>query len=117
MNRAYPKNILMLPYESLMDDPLKSFTKILKFFDLPKAIKSSNSKLKRTIKLSSRKNLKKVEKITETPLANDQLPGKATHIRSGASGVWKKYLDEKDLKLIDQRLNQFGLNSKQFQLT
>jgi hypothetical protein len=116
MHDRYPRRILMLSYESLLQDPQTHFATILDHFGHDVESMGSQNAFIEALRLSSMDSMKRLENSIWRSLGNDQTDSRERHIQGGQIGKWKKQLDKEDLKKIEQRLNQFGLSLSQFNI-
>lgn len=116
MKRLYPDNIVMLPYENALRDPVSHFRTILAYFGHNPRKLENGDRIRKALQLSSRRYLKDVEKKLGHVLGDDQTSRLSSHIRDGSIGQWRQYFTEKDLEIIDDRLHAFELSLADFDL-
>ncbi|MEM7223041.1 MAG: sulfotransferase domain-containing protein [Pseudomonadota bacterium] len=75
-------------YEDLIRDPVKSFTKVIKFLGLP----VNKQRLRMAVKFSSFKELSKQER--SSAFVESRPDGKTAFFRQGEVGAWREALDE-----------------------
>ena len=99
------ENFLLIRYEDLMIDPIKEFTKIVKFLNSILSIQFNKKKIDEAVKTSSFDNLKKLEKsgLFGESVADKKLGGKVDFFYLGPKNDWKILLDKKTSKEIEQK--------------
>ncbi len=99
------ENFLLIRYEDLIMDPDKEFTKIVKFLSSILNIEFNKNKITEAIKTSSFDNLKKLEKsgLFGESVVDAQLGNKKDFFYLGPKNDWKKLLDNKISKEIEQK--------------
>jgi hypothetical protein len=116
MRAIYPQNILCIKYENLVRNPEYAFTGVLSYFGHDVEDPSHQEKIIQAIKLSSKDTLKRIEKSIGHSIAHDQADPNESHVRDGAIGKWKQHLSEDDVRLVQERLAQFGLSLEEFDI-
>ena len=99
------ENFLLIKYEDLLMDPDKEFAKIVKFLSYILNIEFNKNKITEAIKTSSFDNLKKLEKLGlfGESVADKKSGGKKDFFYLGPENDWKKLLDNKISKEIEQK--------------
>ena len=99
------ENFLLIKYENLLMDPDKEFAKIVKFLNSILNIEFNKNKITEAIKTSSFDNLKKLEKLGlfGESVADTKSVGKKDFFYLGPENDWKKLLDHKISKEIEQK--------------
>ena len=99
------ENFLLIKYENLLMDPAKEFAKIVKFLNSILNIEFNKNKITEAIKTSSFDNLKKLEKLGlfGESVADKKSSGKKDFFYLGPENDWKKLLDNKISKEIEQK--------------
>lgn len=99
------KNFLLIRYEDLLMDPDKEFAKIVKFLNSILNIKFNKNIITEAIKTSSFDNLKKLEKLGlfGESVADTKSGEKKDFFYLGPKNDWKKLLDQKISKEIEQK--------------
>jgi hypothetical protein len=99
------ENFLLIKYEDLLMDPDKEFAKIVKFISSILNIEFNKNKITEAIKTSSFDNLKKLEKLglSGESVADTKSVGKKDFFYLGPKNDWKKLLDNKISKEIEQK--------------
>ena len=99
------ENFLLIRYEDLIMDPDKEFTKIVKFLSSILNIEFNKNKITEAIKTSSFDNLKKLEKLGlfRESVADTKSGDKKDFFYLGPKNDWKKLLDKKISKEIEQK--------------
>ena len=90
-------NGLIIRYEDLVNNPEKSFTKIVNYLNKISNLKVDLDKIKRCINNTEFNTLKNLENLT----GFDE-KGKSSFFRNGKIGEWKKNLDHKIVKEIEK---------------
>ena len=90
-------NGLIIRYEDLVNNPEKSFTKIVNYLNKINNLKVDLDKIKRCINNTEFNTLKNLENLT----GFDE-KGKNSFFRSGKIGEWKKNLDHKIVQEIEK---------------
>ncbi|ABC46284.1 Sulfotransferase domain superfamily [Salinibacter ruber DSM 13855] len=89
--KSWRNNVSLIKrYEDLKEDPLSNFADIADFCQ----INTSRKKVKRAVKQSSVKNVRKAQQKSEL----DHLDDEFTFARKATSSQWKDYFDNSDLK-------------------
>ena len=114
MKDLYSDNILLLKYENLVRNPKSTFLSVLKHFGHDVEDSNHLKKVEMALLLSSKKSLKKIEKIIGHSLGEDQIDPNQSHIRDGSVGKWRTHLGKDDLAKIQERLERFGLSLTDF---
>ena len=100
----------VMRYEDMQEKPVKTFAGLSKFLGLPE----DKERVKRAIKFSSFRELKKQEETSGFTEARPD--GKARFFRQGKTGVWRGVLtDEQVARLIDAHgevMTEFGYLSR-----
>ena len=137
MSIVCPKNIMMVPYEYVINDPENHFLELLnflgmtinkdkkdnKFFFEKKAYfaeeKSTNinyNTILRCLGYSSKNRIKNIEKKLGHDIAYDRSYG--SHVSDGDDKNWekhrKKVFNKENIKKIESRLNEFSISLKHF---
>ena len=99
------ENFLLIRYEDLMIDPIKEFTKIVKFLNSILSIQFNKKKIDEAVKTSSFDNLKKLEKsgLFGESVADTKSGDKKDFFYLGPENDWKKLLDNNISKEIEQK--------------
>ena len=99
------ENFLLIRYEDLIMNPDKEFAKIIKFLSSILNIEFNKNKITEAIKTSSFDNLKKLEKsgLFGESVVDAQLGNKKDFFYLGPKNDWKKLLDNKISKEIEQK--------------
>ena len=99
------ENFLLIKYEDLLMDPDNEFAKIVKFLNSILNIEFNKNKITEAIKTSSFDNLKKLEKLGlfGESVADAESVGKKDFFYLGPKNDWKKLLDNKISKEIEQK--------------
>ncbi len=90
-------NGLIIRYEDLVNNPEKSFTKIVNYLNKINNLKVDLDKIKRCINNTEFNTLKNLENLT----GFDE-KGRNSFFRNGKIGEWKKNLDHKIVKEIEK---------------
>ncbi len=114
MNKLYPGNILMVPYERLMRNPAKMFRRMLNFWNFRIDCTDRMACFERALRSCERDSLKNVEAALGATLGRDQVGDNETHIRGGESGKWHHHFDDDDVEYARNRLAQFDINLGNF---
>ena len=91
--------VLIVKYEDLISDTQNTFTKIIKYLNKIDNIKIDNEKIKSCIKLTSFKNLRKIEE--EKGFIEKGYGG--FFFRKGKVGDWKEKLNQALVKKIEEK--------------
>ncbi|MDA7577370.1 sulfotransferase domain-containing protein [Candidatus Pelagibacter sp.] len=92
---------IIIKYEDLISDPLKTFSKIINYLNEINGIKIDNSRVLDCIQNTKFDNLKKIE--DEKGFA-ENMNGK--FFRKGIAGQWKKDLDKNIIDQIEKRFEK-----------
>jgi len=116
VQKAYPDNVLMLPYEHLIAQPERIFEQVLNHFGHNIDLQGDRALFQQALQMSSRDNLSKLENKMGKAMAGDQADPNERHIRDGSAGKWREYISAEDICLVEERLNTFGLSLAEFVL-
>ena len=102
---SWKEGIIKLPkifirYEDLLEDTQGTFLKVINFLSKITNVKINNHQLKFAIKQSKFSNLKKLEKK-----GFDEYKKNINFFNNGKSGMWKDYLNNKQLDIIYKELS------------
>ena len=99
------ENFLLIKYEDLLMDPDNEFAKIVKFLSSILNIEFNKNIITEAIKTSSFDNLKKLEKLGlfGESVTDTKSVGKKDFFYLGPENDWKKLLDHKISKEIEQK--------------
>ena len=114
MKDLYLDNILLLKYENLIRNPKSTFLSVLTHFGHDVEDSNHLKKVEMALLMSSKKSLKKIEKLIGNSLAKDQINSNQSHIRDGSVGQWSSHFEQSDLAKIQERLERFGLSLTDF---
>lgn len=115
MQRRFPNNVLMVPYETLTATPREAFAGILAFIGAP--VDAQKQPLfECALEMSNKDKLKEFEGRINRSLAGAPPQPNSRHIRSGAVGGWKEKFNELDLVEINGGLRRFGLSLDMFKI-
>ena len=114
MKDLYSDNILLLKYENLIRNPKPTFLSVLTHFGHDVEDSNHLKKVEMALLMSSKKSLKKIEKLIGNSLAKDQINSNQSHIRDGSVGQWRSRFEQSDLAKIQERLERFGLSLTDF---
>jgi hypothetical protein len=107
--RDVPKEFLFLRYEDLHTTPQTSLHSVLTFLGIPDP---SAEVIQSAIEYASFDNLKKAEaenRFSSTILSStDGNDPQSSKVREGKVGKYSKYLNEEDVKYIDNQIETFG---------
>jgi hypothetical protein len=115
LEKIFPRNILLLSYEDMVNDPEENFRKSLKFLGHNVDLKNYNSEFMEALNMSSKESIMELEKKYGHAISRSY-NNNAKHIKDAKIGKWKQILNDDDLKYIDMRLNEFGLKLQNFKI-
>ncbi|WP_299495473.1 sulfotransferase domain-containing protein [uncultured Shewanella sp.] len=106
-----PETTLLIKYECLIKKPEQVFHKLLSFLN----VDVNNDILLKSIDLSSKKSVKKMESLTgKAIIASPEKFKGSSFIRSGKVGDWKEHMDTKLSNKILDYLEVNGVNKENF---
>ena len=107
---VYPKNILMLSYENMVNNQEENFLKVLEFIN-HKVDKEAFSK---AIKLSSKDSIIKLENAYGGAISQTYKYNTDRQLRDAKIGKWKNQITDDDIKYIEKRFNEFEMSINSF---
>lgn len=111
ISNEFNHKCISIAYEDLVRSPEQSINKILNFTNL----EFSNIEVKNAIELSSKKNIKKIEKINNgTIVAQKNKNFKFSFVRSGEIGEWKSVFDSNQVEIILNMIRDGGIDPDKF---
>ncbi|GEM_PF-4564809 len=107
---AEKKNVLMLPYENLMQEPWTAFTILVQWAGLP----LHQQFLHESIEASSFESIRKIEDKggLQQEIPSSNFTGRFT--RSGKTGQWREVFDENTVGLLTNELLSHGIKLNEF---
>ena len=106
-----PETTILIKYECLIEKPEHVFHKLLSFLN----VDVNNDFLLKSIDLSSKKSVKKMESLTgKAIIASPEKFKGSSFIRSGKVGDWKEHMDTKLSKKILDYIEVNGVNKEMF---
>ena len=112
MKKLYPKNIKLIKYKDLIENPSKFFLEICNFYKILNTNDENQEYIDLAIKSSSIENLKLLEKKNGYSLANDGT--RTTHIQGTKFNSYKEFLTKNDIEKIEKEFNRFSYSLKNF---
>jgi hypothetical protein len=112
MQESFPENVKIIYYSELMESPRASFQEIIDFLDLGLTPRYKKY-FEHALELSGKDSLSEIESRINRSLADDQLED-SKHIRSGNVGEWKKYLSNETVKVVVEKMKEYGINIVEF---
>lgn len=115
MQRQFPGNVLMVPYEHLTADPARAFHDMLAFLGAPPDTDKKQACFREALAMCSKEALSGLERKMGMSLAYD-MKNNHRHIHSGESGRWKSVLSETSLQAVETVFQAFGISLSEFSL-
>lgn len=109
MKARYSRQIKLVHYEDMVRHPEPFFVESLEFLGHDIHRSENRERLRVALQFSSKQNVKALEEKMGHSIADDQVDGKESHIRSGAVGQWKIFFTENDVEHVRSRLAQFNI--------
>ena len=116
MQRRYPAQVLLMPYESLTANPSSAFANLLAFLGSAPQSDDENFLFGEALRLSSKESLIGIESKLNRSMVGDQT-GNEKHIRDGKTGKWQSHFSREKLERIESALNAFDMSLSEFTLT
>lgn len=115
-HEIYQDRILLISYEELIRDSVRTITQILEHFGFLLESETHFRCFAKAIELSSKDNMQAMENRIGRPLAQDQTDPNERHIRDGRIGTWKAHFSKTHLDKIERKLQDFGLSLTDFEI-
>ena len=102
--KKFPKNHLLIKYESMINDPIKIIKKVYTYLQIFFKLNLSDDNLYEIVKKTSFENLKKAEKkgYFKENVYNNKSNLKVDFFDLGPKNNWQEKLQEKNIKLIEK---------------
>ncbi len=105
--------VIMVSYEQLVLEPYSTMINIIQFLNLPVYPELINL----SIRFSSKAEVRKEEKKKGEAIHSPKEGLRDSFVRSGKVGQWKEYFSSEDFEIIVRKLDEKGINYKEFWLT
>jgi hypothetical protein len=110
-NKDIPKDFLLLRYEEMRNNPAAALEILVRFIGVSDI---DPTKIAAAVDFASFDNMKKMEsesRFKDSMLKVGQVgDGEAAKVRKGKIGGYREYLDEEDLKFIDQAISELSID-------
>ncbi len=116
MRRRGTPQVLMLPYEDLVERPDAAFRRILGHLDLPPIGGDLEGAFGKTLNATKPESLRNLERAMGSSLGRDQRDAGESHLRGGQIGKWRGPLSDDDVAYVEERLESAGLSLAGFVL-
>ena len=115
MKPMFPDQIMMVPYESLVRERVKTLREIVSFFAPSITDERLQQCIEKAHEATTMQRLKYLENMLGHSLGNDQMSSKGpTHIRGGSIGKWKDWFSSSEVGSLQKKLNDYGIGFDKF---